>query len=441
MDQRAEAAREIAALFGDGGAHLLSEADLGSSWADAFANVPPTVFSLRGQTEHPVGERLLAAVRDFWSRAGQLRPAMAATRALLRLRAERLGGQHPDTLLELGALGALAGQAGRSADAGPMLEEAWQGLRSTVGGRNIRVAMVAEQVGLHYLRTGEYQKADMALEQSHRIRSELAPGSQGGVAAQLGELRLGMHQVDEALPLLEEAYQLLREQLGPTDPRTIDRARSLAHAYTRAKDNSAAEPLLRDLHAYALQTGDEEQIAEAAFEVGVVLLRQGYEEEGFRRVEESIRLTRHMGDPHPALASRLSTWVRLLLPRRHVEEAEGILREAIEAERILHGADSPRTAVRYVELGELLAELGRADEAMGWLDPAVSILRSTVGDEHEHTHRAVENLGYLLLMQARQALSLKDRGTARELKRHAISLVPILGEDHEVVKGFLALEV
>jgi tetratricopeptide (TPR) repeat protein len=441
MDQRAEAAREIAALFGDGGAHLLGEADLGSSWDVALAKVPPTVFGLRGHSEHPVGERLLAAVRDFWSRAGQLRPAMAATRALLRLRGGRLGAEHPDTLLELGALGALTGQAGRSADAGPMLEGAWQGLRSTVGGRNIRVAMVAEHVGLHYLRTGDYRKADSALSQSHRIRSELAPGSQGGVAAQLGELRLGLNQLDEAVPLLEEAYHLAREQQGANSPRTIARAQSLARVYTKTQNNSGAEPLLRDLYAYAVESGDQEQIAEAAFDLGVVLLRRGYEEEGFRRVEESIRLTRSMGDPHHALASRLSTWVKLLLPRRHIEEAEGILREAIEAERTLYGDDSPRTAVRYVELAELLAQLGRADEAMGWLDPAVSILRSTLGDEHDHTYRAVENLAYLLLMQARRALYAGDRGTARELKRHAIRLVPILGEEHDVAEGFQDLEV
>jgi tetratricopeptide (TPR) repeat protein len=384
---------------------------------------------------------MLAALRDFWGRTRQLRPAMAATRALLRLRSERLGNQHPDTLLELGALGALAGQAGRPADAGPMLEEAWQGLRSTVGGRNIRVAMVAEHVGLHYMRIREFDKADMALLQSHRIRSELAPGTQAGVAAQLGELRLGRGDSDAALPMLKEAYELLLEQRGPRNPLTIARSRSLARAYMKSMYYEDAEPLLRDLYAVALESGDEEQIAEAGFELGVVLLRLDHEEEGFRRVEESIRITREMGDPHPALASRLSQWVRLLLPRRHIEEAEGILREAIEAERTLHGDDSPRTAMRYVELAELLAQLGRADEAMGWLDPAVSILRSSVGDEHYQTFDAVQSLAYLLLMQAQRALVAKDKGTARELKRHALGMVSILGDDHEAVLGFMQLEV
>jgi len=441
MDRRAEAAREIAALFGDGGAHLLGEANLETSWPVVLARVPPAVFDLRSPSEHPLGERFLAAVRDFWGRTGQIGPAMAATRSLLRLRRERLGPEHPDALLELGALGALTGQSGRSAQGGEMLEEAWQGLRSTVGGRNIRVAIVAEHVGLHYLRMGEYEKADGAFVQAHRIRSELAPGSQGGVAAQLGELRLGMGQVDRAVPLLKEAYELIRGQLGPADPRTRKRARSLANAHNRARDYDQALPLLKELYTHALQAGDQEQIAEAGFELGVGLLRERYEEEGFRRVEESIRLTREMGDPHPALAGRLSAWAKLLLPRRHIEEAEGILREAIEAERMVHGDSSPRTAVRYIELAELLAQMGRADEAMGWLDPAVSILRGTVGDENEHTYRAVRDLAYLLLMQARRALNYGDRGTARELKRHAFGLVSILGEDHEAMKEFAELEV
>lgn len=443
MDVRAAAAREIRSLFGDGGANVLNEADIGDNWEAALARVPEKVFRLRkgGPDAHPLGERCLAAVRDHWGRQRDLRPAIAVTRALLRLRVARLGADHPDTLLELGALGALADRAGRHEDARTMLEEAWQALRSTVGGRDLRVAVLAEQVGLHYLRAGEPLRAEAAFEQSHRIRQERAPGTQAGVAAQLGELWLGRDKVEDALPLLQESYRLMRDRFGPLHPRVVKRARSLAQALSKLQRYHHAEPVLRDLYAHARQSGEPEQVAEASFELGVGLMRVRLEEEGFRHVEEAIRMTRELGDPHPALAGRLVTWSRLVLQRGRPDEAEGLLREAVEVEARLHGDDSPLVAWRYTELAEYLVNRGRTDEALGYLDPAVSILRSQTGDTHPRTHRAADMLAALLLQRAEAAVASRDKRTARDYKQFALNLEPVLGADHEVIRAVSRMRV
>ena len=50
--------------------------------------------------------------------------------------------------------------------------------------------------------------------------------------------------------------------------------------------------------------------------------------------------------------------------------------------------------MRYVELSELLVQLGRGDEALGWLDPAVSLLRGSVGETHRYTWKAAEMQTY-----------------------------------------------
>lgn len=438
---RADAANHIRALFGDDGATVLAEAGLGETWEAALASVPPRALDVRGDSPHPKGERILSLLRDFWGRTGQLRPAIAATRGLLRLRVARLGNGSPDTLIELGALGALADRAGRVKDARGMLEEAWQGLRASVGGRDARVAIVAANLGVHYLRRGELGLAETTLEQAYRIRKEHAPESVGVVAAQLAEARLRLEKTEEAVPLLTEAWDLAKRQLGPLHARTIARARVLAQVLTRLERHLQAEPVLRQLYQKALDDGDGHAVAEAGFELGVGLIRVRLDEEGFRHVEQSIRQTRALGDPHPALPERLAIWSRLLLLRRHVEESEGVLKEAIEAEKLLHGEASAEVGLRYVELAQLLVQLGRREEAMGWLDPAVSLLRGTLGDDHTQTRVSALLLTEMLLERARHALKLKDRGTARELRGRALTLVPVIGPGHSLSKEVEDLRV
>jgi len=436
---RREIAAEIAAQFGDGGATVLAEADLGRSWDDVVAGLPDAVFATTPPGPHPRGELWLARLRDHWARAGQLRPAVAATRGLVRRRAARLGEDHPDTLLEVGALGALAERAGRGEDAGRLLEQAWRGLRSTAGGRDLRVAVVAEHAGAHYLRAEAFHDAEIAFEQAWRIRKELAPGTQAAVAGHLGDLWVRKGRVADAIPLLQESYELNRDKLGRQHARSLARGQALANALAQVDRDDEAEPVLRDLLAEARGSGDRSRVAVTAFQLGVALYRQRREEEGFRTIQESIQLTRELPAAHAALPHRLSVWSRLIRARGHVEESVGVLLEAIEAEKELHGDDGPEVAMRYVELSELLVQLGRGDEALGWLDPAVALLRGSVGDQHRFTWKAAELLGNLLYAKAEHASRMGDRDTARELKAIGSGLMPVLGPSHAIIKSFKAL--
>ncbi len=427
MATRSEVAAHIAALFGDGGATVLTEGDIGDSWEQALARLPDEVFRVAVGGPHPEGELWLAVIRDHWARLGELRPAIAATRGIIRRRMTRLGREHPDVLLELGAMGALANRAGHVEAAASLLEEAWQGLRSVAGGRDLRVAIVAEHAGAHYLKNEQFHEAELAYEQAWRIRAEQAPGTQGGPAGQLGDLWVRKGRLKDAVPLLEESYRLVRERFGPLSNRTQTRARAYAMALAHLNRHAEAEPVLRDLHEHARQVGEPERVAEAGFELGLALYRVHKLEEGWRTVDAAIQLTRSLGEPHAALPERLSIWSRLLRSRGHVDEAEGVLKEAIEAERMLHGDDSPEVAVRYVELAELLANLGRNEEALGWLDPAFSLLDGVLGPKHPATIRAASALAAELLNRAIVVAAQEDRKTVRALQAHGAALSRVLG--------------
>jgi tetratricopeptide (TPR) repeat protein len=412
---------ELSALFEDGGAGFLRDAGL-PSWDAALAEAPPP---LRATSD---GWRLLSGLRDLWNARGNLPAALAASRALHAHRLATLGREHPDTWLELAAVGALLQRRGEVREGASFLDQAWVGLRSVAGGRDPRVAVVAQNVAQVRVRQGLLDEAEHALEVAYRIRKDALPDSVGLVAAQLGEIRVRLGRPKEAVPLLREALELTARLEGPGSPRAQARGHMLGTVLNQLERYKEAVEVLRPVHAAA--PVDPEVRASVAFELGLALDRTGAKEEGLRRIEESLRLTRALGD-HPSLANRVTLMAQLHADRSRLEEAEGLLREATEIDRRRFGDASAEAAIRQAALGQFLARFGRKDEAVGLLDSACSLLRSTAGDADPRTVAVVELATGLVADQVASAAARKDRELASALVRRGLSLAePVLGPAH-----------
>jgi tetratricopeptide (TPR) repeat protein len=436
MDTVREAPRLLGALFDDGGASFLAEAGLPPTWAEVLRPVP--VDALRVPDGPDAGWRQLSALRDLWSAAGLVQAAIASTQALLRSRGAALGKDHPDAVLEQAALGTLLQRAGRQREGGELLDRAWSTLRSVAGGRDLRVAVVAQNVAASRLREGQLDEAEHALEIAYRIRTELAPGTVALVAAQLGEVRHAVGRSAEAVPLLQEAVARTAEREGPGSPRTLARSQMLGTVLNQLGRYREAAEVLRPLVAALRPDASAEVRAAAAFELGLALHRTGIKEEAARRVEDALRLTRQLGTderPHASLANRVTLAAELHLDRGRLEAAEGLLQEAIELDRRRFGDASPEVASRFAGLGAFLLRHGRADEALGWLDAACSLLRSTVGDGDARTTAVVGTTVGQLLQQVQAGLERRDMALARVLSRRALEIgTPVLGRDHEALR-------
>ncbi len=409
---------------------------MGPSWDATLAGVPIEVLTV---PESAGGLGQLHRLRDFWSAQGVLRPAIAATRALLGLRIQAVGKDHPDALMELAALGALVQRAGGVREGGQMLEHAWTALRARVGGRDLRLAVVAANVARHEMHRGRLTEAEHALEIAYRVRIELAPGSEGAVAAQLGEVRMLQGRTTKALGPLRQAHAHALQAYPPEHPHRMTRAQMLGSALNTLEQWDEAVEVLLPVGAALAADAPAERRATVDFELGLALHRGGRIEEGLRHIDRSVRLTRDMGlaidEPHPSLPNRLTMMSQLHVQRGRPVEAEGLQLEALEAERRLYGDSSAEVAQRYATLGYFYARLGRADEAMGWLDPACSLLRSTLGDDHPRTRTLVEYFADQLRLHAERALDRRDRQLAVDVLARAWELaVPVLGHGHESVR-------
>jgi tetratricopeptide (TPR) repeat protein len=436
------AAAYIRKLFPDEGELLRAEADLTAPWEELLGGLPAAWLEVGECRDEERGQRLLSQMREHFAQKGELRPAIALTRALVRRHGAARGEEHPDTLMELGALGALADRAGRSQEAAQLLERAYEGLRSAAGGRDLRLAVVAGNLAWHYLRVEKPLQAEQALEQAWRIRREVAPDTTGPVAAQLAELLVRRGQAEQALPYLEDAWQRYRDQVGTADKRTIARARTLAAILAALNRETEAIPLLRVILAAAVTERDDEKRAAVSFQLGNALEQVGQPEEAFRLVEEAVRWTRRNGDPHAELSARVSALSRMVLRRGRPQEAEGLLKDALEADQRIHGDGSAEVAIRYANLGYLCIQMSRAREAMGWLEPAASLLRSKLGDEHWQTRMAVEHLVELWVAEAKRAVTTRDSRYAREVLLRAKAMgEPVLGARHQLLQAIEAFRL
>ncbi len=433
MDVIAEAPNLLGSLFEDGGAALLGQGGLGTDWRAALAHVPPAVLAIAPGPD--AGLRQLLRLRDFWSSRNDLRPAVAATRGLVDVLARRVGPHHPDTLVELATLGVLADRAGRVDEGARLIEEALERLRPQVSGRDLRLAVVSGHAGRSRMSRGDVKGAEAALDVAWRIRTDVAPDTAALVAAQLGEVRLKLGDVQGALPLLKDAWEATRAREGDESPRALARAQMLGSVYNQLGRHDAAVKALRPVHAH-LGDAPPERRAAVAFELGLALARTGVAEEGLRLVDESVRWTRawgqRSGSPHPSLPGRLTMFAQLQNQRGRPGEAEGMLMEALDAERQLYGDASPQVAQRYASIGRLVGGQGRLDEAIGWLDPACSLLRSALGDADPRVVEAVEAQAGFVLQRATQALASRDRELAGGLVLRAYDLAAaVLGHGHE----------
>jgi tetratricopeptide (TPR) repeat protein len=428
------AAMRIEALFADRGVGILNEAGVAESWEALLFQVPEDYLEIEESDPTSEGETLLTQVREYYSQNGDFRVAIAMTRGLLRFRMHQYGETDGWTLEEVGALGALADRAGRLAEAAELFEKAYTGMKA--GGVNdLRFAIVAANFGIHMLRKRQPMQGEKLLEEAWRVRKAVAPETTGLLSGQLGELLIRRQRLNEAVPFLQESWERYRDMYGGDDERAVSRARTLAAVLGQLDREPEAVPVLRVLYEDAVRANDLERRATVALQLGHALEVLGYRDEAYRLVEESLKWTRAAGDPHPELPHRLTVWSKMQSRRGRPHEAEGLLREAVEAERRVHGEKSAELGVRYSNLGHLLGQLGRHDEAVGWLEAATKLLRSTLGDEHWQTKTAVEALATHLCLIAEQAIDRSDYPYARDLLFQARQFAAkVLGPKHAVTQ-------
>ena len=152
----------------------------------------------------------------------------------------------------------------------------------------------------------------------------------------------------------------------------------------------------------------------------------GEQKKAFPHLERALALQRELlGDDHPATLNLIHDLGYLLKQQGKLDEAESLLREAMEGRRRQLGDEHPVTLLSINHMGLLLHYQNRLDEAEPLYREALDGRRRVLGNDQVGTLTSIHNMGTLRSSQGRWR-------QAEPLYREALKgQRRLLGDDHE----------
>jgi non-specific serine/threonine protein kinase/serine/threonine-protein kinase len=203
---------------------------------------------------------------------------------------------------------------------------------------------------------------------STEIRSDLAgePRLKARLLGTIGVVYRNLGLYDDALPLLDDAIEVRRQELGPEHPEVASAANDLAAVYLKMEQPDVAAPLLDEALAIQERAGIEDaELAKTLNHLGYVAARK----RDYPRARE--------------------LWERALAIR----------------ERVL-GVDSPEAAMMHGNLSLLYASLDEPERARAAIDRAIAIRERVLGEDHPLVASSYQKKAVLLRRQDELAAAL-----------------------------------
>jgi tetratricopeptide (TPR) repeat protein/tRNA A-37 threonylcarbamoyl transferase component Bud32 len=283
-------------------------------------------------------------------------------------------------------------------------------------------AQLLESIGLAYRRQGLSERAVPLLEQAVAIRREEHPLNQQRMAAALANLAEaltdGGHLVS-AEAYLRQALRLSRSGDGPPSIETGDILNQFGQFQLKAKSDApaAAELFTEALGIYRGAAGKQDlgvavtlvNLAAAAVWMADYPLAERYQREAIGIFQVTVSRN------HPDHASALDTLGFILTERGKFAEAEQLFTEALDIERTVFGANNQRVGQIESHLGMLYDAQGDTARAIQAAQIAVDIATDKLGLAHYLT-------GYYLDSLANLYMKVNDLAAAERIARRALTV-------------------
>jgi tetratricopeptide (TPR) repeat protein len=378
----------------------------------ALAEKPAWQRLLQG-TDAPRAEMLQEKV-DTLQEAGKFAEALKPAEELARLRQERQGDDHWETVNARFIVAALR----RALDASKEDQEAYAAsfaLRK-------RADALDQQ--------GRYKDALPLREQIRAIDSKLLGEDHPDTARSYSNLALEFNRlgrVKEAAEGVQKALAIRRKALGEKHPLTAASYNSVAVTLNAQARHREAEAAGQKALAIRLEVLGEEDLDTATSYNNVAftmayLGRYREAEEGYRK---ALAIRRKLVDEDdPVIAHSYSNVAANLADQGRYREAEEGLQKVLDIRRRVLGEEHPDTARSYNNLAFILRAQGRYREAEAGFAKALAIWRKRFGDEHHETATTYNNIAYNRAHEGRYKEAEEGYQKALEIRRK------VFGEEH-----------
>jgi len=136
--------------------------------------------------------------------------------------------------------------------------------------------------------------------------------------------------------------------------------------------------------------------------LGQTFLHIGLVTEPTEILHTALKLRReHQGNDHPDTLILINNIGGMLQDQGKLDEAMSFYKEALEGSRRVLGIDHPKTLAYLNNMGTLLHEQGKLSEAIPYFKDALEGFRKQLGNDHPSTLMRINNMGHLLQNQGK----------------------------------------
>ena len=283
-------------------------------------------------------------------------------------------------------------------------------------------AQLLESIGIADRRQGLFEQAIPLFEQALAIRREERPGDNRRIAAALANLAKALSEAGHlasAQAYLEQALAVSRAANDPDGLETAEILVQLGHFCLDAESQpQRALAFFNDALAIYRQAPGNQALpiaetltagAATALWMDDLALAERYSRQALGIFQANL------SRKHPDHAMALANLGYILTERGQYAEAEPMLNEALDTERIIFGARDPRVAETDAHLGILYERRGDLRRAIEATQAAVEIDTERLGSSHYIT-------GYFLHSLAGMQLETGDLAAAESSARGALAI-------------------
>jgi tetratricopeptide (TPR) repeat protein len=257
-----------------------------------------------------------------------------------------------------------------------------------------------ESLGDLFLDQGRLDAADSVAARVRDLQPQLAAGSADAVDALhfLASLEEAHGRLNDALPLMEEAFRLAAGNLGERHPTTLVVESMLGNLLWQLERAAEAAPILESAcrKTEELHGPDYPELLAMRNNLGFVYQAAGQSDRALATFQDVLAAKRRtLGDRNlstavgqHAVAAQLRAMGRPAEALPHHEAAVGIASE-------LASREDSRLHIFRAALGMSLVDVGRGGEARPILESSYTGLAALLGAEHPRTRRVAETLAAL----------------------------------------------
>ncbi|KAK9266526.1 hypothetical protein L1049_023044 [Liquidambar formosana] len=251
------------------------------------------------------------------------------------------------------------------------------------GEPSLDLAMSLHVVSAIYCSLGRFEEAIPVLERAVRV-PEVSRGADHALAAFSGYMQLGdtysmLGQVDRSIACYEEGLKIQTEALGETDPRVGETCRYLAEAHVQAMQFNEAENLCKktlEIHRVHSAPASLEEAADRRLMALICEAKGDYESALEHLVLASMAMIANGQDNEVAAIDVSIGNIYLSLSR--FDEAVFSYQKALTVFKSSKGDNHPSVASVFVRLADLYYKTGKLRESKSYCENALRIYAKPV---------------------------------------------------------------